>query len=200
MPVSTTSNSSVSSDLTASNMEFTDDFTIKLPAELEIMLFEALIAVIGPRRVPVWPKSKGCIVPVVFHINKESREIAMKQYSRFTFDRCDDADYAGYYDTDYDSFAFFFNLSKDNLFVNLSPEGLAIYAAQCHDYYTDTICSLLPFLTMGDDLAEPYDQPDLWLRNDHLINRIQHLTLPQWALEAEFPDQWSGPDHPYDWK
>ncbi|EHL01431.1 hypothetical protein M7I_2520 [Glarea lozoyensis 74030] len=127
-------------------MEFTDDFTIKLPAELEIMLFEALIAVIGPRRVPVWPKSKGCIVPVVFHINKESREIAMKQYSRFTFD------------------------------------------------------SLLPFLTMGDDLAEPYDQPDLWLRNDHLINRIQHLTLPQWALEAEFPDQWSGPDHPYDWK
>jgi hypothetical protein len=123
----------------------------------------------------------------------------MKQYSRFTFTKIGD--------TGYDSFAVFFNLSKDNLFVNLSAVRLARYAERSTDCYADTISNLLGFMNMHTqtmnrdthEIIEDEEQPKVWRCNDGLINRIQHLTLPQWALEAEFSCN-THHTPPYYWK
>ncbi|EHK99017.1 hypothetical protein M7I_5170 [Glarea lozoyensis 74030] len=93
----------------------------KIPLEIQTMIWNYLVDSIGPRRVSVWPKSNRNKIPVVFHVNHESRTTALKTYARFTFTNIREPGSR--------SFDFFFRLDLDNLLIHLSPEALDYYAA-----------------------------------------------------------------------
>ncbi|EPE25568.1 hypothetical protein GLAREA_01480 [Glarea lozoyensis ATCC 20868] len=160
----------------------------KIPLEIQTMIWNYLVDSIGPRRVSVWPKSNRNKIPVVFHVNHESRTTALKTYARFTFTNIREPGSR--------SFDFFFRLDLDNLLIHLSPEALDYYAALPNekDRYEMNLRKLLGFIELQEKLEYwNRDETDdlamfrpIWERNDEVINKIQHLTLTQWCLGAEF--------------
>jgi hypothetical protein len=83
--------------------------------------------------------------------------------------------------------------------VHLSPEALNHYGAHPHkkERYEMNLRELLGFMNVQDEFEDWYDDGNydpiepwqsIWERNDEAINKIQHLTLTQWCLNAEFDD------------
>jgi hypothetical protein len=157
------------------------EFSITIPNEILTLFWKSLVRAIGPRRVAVWPKTIGNKVPVVFHVNSHSRRKALKTktYSRFTFTNIKDPIA--------DSFDYFFSIKSDNLFLNLSPEGLTNYETGSDAPYSSTLPIKELWYQDDYDPLDPWpNHVDRWVQNLHLMTKIRHLTIPLWTLEAEF--------------
>jgi hypothetical protein len=113
-----------------------------------------------------------------------------KIYSRFTFTNLKNAES--------DSFDFFFALKFDNLFLDVSPDGLtdrkpdsqappSLLSSPSRNSGMQILGSiilnpLLTLITLG--IHGPRSST---AGHDHLLmSKIRHLTIPFWTLDAEF--------------